>query len=72
MSNANEQAFPGATEPQKANQRANAHLIAAAPDMYELLSDIIAPPAYAMNSMDRLEAIRDAARDVLAKARGEA
>lgn len=51
--------------------RANAHLIAAAPEMYALLSIILSPTAM-MSQQFRDERLRTAIENVLKKARGEA
>jgi len=53
----------------EANQNANANLIAAAPDMYEALRDLLAWANIGEQSRDRN--LADAARMALAKARGE-
>jgi len=53
-------------ENQIAEQNANAHLIAAAPDMYEALEDIIGDTEFGCHRASYIKA-----RAALAKARGE-
>ena len=62
---------PGLTDEDAA---ANAHLIAAAPDLYEALVDFVENPAFQIavgGNPNAVDAMLDRARAALAKARGE-
>ena len=52
--------------------KANAHLIAAAPDMYEVIEEIAGMKITDCDAHDAANYMRDAARALLAKMRGEA
>lgn len=52
--------------------RANAHLIAAAPEMYEVIEEIAEMKIADCDAHDAANYMRDAARALLAKMRGEA
>ena len=55
-----------------AEAKANAHLIAAAPEMYEVIEEIAGMKITDCDAHDAANYMRDAARALLAKMRGEA